>query len=133
MKTRVFKAVLIGLVAIAGFGAVVMLLWNALVPSIFGLAAISFWQALGLLALIRILFGGIGGRMHGHARGRLFGGMRNGNPIRDKWMKMTPQEREEFLKKREDFFGHRGFGRRDFFSRGDCDFETKDSISKEDE
>ncbi len=41
---------------------VTMLLWNALLPAIFGLKAISFLQALGLLILTRILFGGFRGR-----------------------------------------------------------------------
>jgi hypothetical protein len=39
-------------------GTVVMLLWNWLLPTLFGLQAITFWQAIGLLALCRILFGG---------------------------------------------------------------------------
>ena len=47
-------------------GQVVMRLWNWLLPSLFGLHAITFWQALGLLVLCRILFGNIGGGMrHG--------------------------------------------------------------------
>lgn len=44
------------------FGAaitiVVMELWNWLMPELFGLDMISFWQALGLLVLSKILFGG---------------------------------------------------------------------------
>jgi hypothetical protein len=55
--------------AIAGFvvfiaigGEVVMQLWNWLLPPIFGVREVSFWQALGILALCRILFGGFGGR-----------------------------------------------------------------------
>ncbi len=39
----------------------VMLLWNAVITSIFGLGVITYLQALGLLALCRILFGGFGG------------------------------------------------------------------------
>jgi hypothetical protein len=54
----------LGLVAIAAFaalgGAVVRLLWNALLPPLFGWPAVTFWQALGLLVLCRILFGGMG-------------------------------------------------------------------------
>jgi hypothetical protein len=59
--------------AIVGFalfvalgGAVVRLLWNALLPPLFGWPEVTFGQALGLLALCRILFGGLGG---GHHRG----------------------------------------------------------------
>jgi hypothetical protein len=54
--------------AICGFllfialgGEVVRQLWNWLLPPILGLREITFWQALGLLALCRILFGGFGG------------------------------------------------------------------------
>ena len=35
---------------------VIMLLWNALVPTIFGLTAISFWQSMGLMFLLSLLF-----------------------------------------------------------------------------
>ncbi len=90
--------VLMGLAAAAGFSAAVMLLWNWLMPAIFGLAAIGFWQALGLLVLARLLFGGIHGKHHGHHHGK-------GNPIREKWMKMSPEERREFVRKRHEFFG----------------------------
>ena len=40
-------------------GWVTMLLWNWLVPAIFGLGTITFWQALGLIILIKLVFGGI--------------------------------------------------------------------------
>jgi hypothetical protein len=41
-------------------GEVVKLLWNALLPPLFGVSVVTFWQALGLLVLCRILFGGFG-------------------------------------------------------------------------
>jgi hypothetical protein len=41
-------------------GEVVKLLWNSMLPALFGFPAITFWQALGLLVLCRILFGGFG-------------------------------------------------------------------------
>ncbi len=40
---------------------VTMLLWNALLPAIFGLGVITFWQAMGLILLGKILFGGFHG------------------------------------------------------------------------
>lgn len=43
-------------------GLVFMLLWNALLPAIFGLKAIGYLQAVGLLVLAKILFGGWGRR-----------------------------------------------------------------------
>jgi hypothetical protein len=104
----------IGFLAVAaGFAAVVMLLWNWLMPMMFGLAVISFWQALGLLVLCRILFGGFG---WGH-RGKKHEHRPNGHPIFNKWKEMTPEQRKEFLNRR------RGcFGRGEFFGE-DADFE----------
>ncbi len=43
------------------FGIVVKLLWNWLMPALFGLGVITFWQAFGIVLLAKILFGG-----HGH-------------------------------------------------------------------
>ncbi|KAA6300899.1 MAG: hypothetical protein EZS26_002958 [Candidatus Ordinivivax streblomastigis] len=138
MKARGFKIILMMLAAVTGFSAIVMLLWNALLPDILGWTTINFWQALGLLVLIRILFGGIGGGkmwaahgMHHDMHGGLFGGFGKGNPIREKWMKMSPEERKEFVRKRHEHM-HRGmFGRMDFF--GDDDFNADDRSHKNDE
>ena len=50
---------LIGAVALAFlFGYVVVWLWNWLMPELFGLKIITFWQAVGLIILARIIFGG---------------------------------------------------------------------------
>ncbi|KAA6314000.1 hypothetical protein EZS27_035320, partial [termite gut metagenome] len=92
MKKLIFGHVILGMAAIAGFSAVVMLLWNWLVPSIFGLTVINFWQALGLLALARLRFGGFGSKMAFGGHGRQGGGCGK-NPIRERWEKMTPEER----------------------------------------
>jgi len=70
-------------------GEVVMLLWNWLLPALFGWRQITFWQALGLLALCRILFGGFGlggGSHRSQSRRRM----------RERWEQMTPEERERF-------------------------------------
>ena len=40
-------------------------LWNGLMPAIFGLPTITYWQALGLMALSWILFGGLRGEWPG--------------------------------------------------------------------
>ena len=80
----IFFLVIIGVIA---FGTIVMLLWNALMPDIFHLPSISFWQALGLLLLAKILFSGFRG---GGPRGRMK------DKLREKWMTMTPEEREKF-------------------------------------
>jgi hypothetical protein len=94
---------------IAAFGAVTMLLWNALLPDIFGLPTIGFWQAAGLLVLARIFFGGFGhgGRKHHH--GHHLHHHMGKNKFREKWMNMTPEEREKFYEQRKDFHGGHPF------------------------
>jgi len=62
-------AVLGLLAAIVIGGEAVKYLWNWLMPPIFGWRPITFWQAFGLLALCRILFGG-GGFPRGRSRRR---------------------------------------------------------------
>jgi hypothetical protein len=75
----------------AALSAAVMLLWNNLMPELFALKKISFWQALGLLALCRILFGNFGGK------GRPGGGrMNRGQQLREKWGTMNDEERQAF-------------------------------------
>jgi len=80
------------LVAVAAFSAVTMLLWNELMPLLFNLPAIGFWQALGLLILGRLFFGG-GGPSGWWGRNRWRYGMEQ------RMSKMSPEEREEFFKK----------------------------------
>ena len=63
---RRLKFVLFAAAALVVFGFVVMSLWNWLMPSLFGFRFINFWQALGLLLLSRILFGGFRGRPGAH-------------------------------------------------------------------
>jgi hypothetical protein len=70
-------------------GIAVQLLWNWLVPDILNLRRITFWEALGLLALCRILFGGFGrGGSHGHSDGR-------GRRKRREWWKPSKPAGEE--------------------------------------
>jgi len=52
---------ILGIGAMFLFGLVIMLLWNWLMPAIFGLPAITYWQGIGLLILSSILFGRMGG------------------------------------------------------------------------
>ena len=69
------------------FGEIVMHLWNWLMPALFGLKMITFWQAIGLLILARIRVGGLGGGSSNN-RQRRRAGMR--------WECMTPEEHERF-------------------------------------
>ena len=77
-------------------GELVMHLWNWLAPMLFGLPQVNFWQAIGLLALCRILFGGFGfsGGGHRHSRRRMEG--RISERVDERWDQMTPEERERF-------------------------------------
>ncbi len=101
------KMIFIAPAAIAGIilfsfigGEVVKLLWNWLLPPLFGLHEVTFWQAFGLLALCRILFGGFG--LHGNGRSHMRGHLRDrimnrvGDRVGDRWDAMTPEERERF-------------------------------------
>jgi hypothetical protein len=83
---RGLKFVLIVTLFIGVFGWVFMVLWNALIPEIFGVRAINYWQALGLLVLSRIMFGG----------GRAFGGHHWKQRMQARWESMTPEERDRF-------------------------------------
>src|SRR5262249_33286476 len=65
-------------------------LWNGLMPEIFGLRTITYWQALGLIVLSWILFRGF--------RGPRMGGRAWRYGMRRRWERMTPAEREEFVK-----------------------------------
>ena len=51
---------ILGIGLLALFGLVVMLLWNWLMPEIFGLKRLTYWQAWGLLVLCWILFKELG-------------------------------------------------------------------------
>jgi hypothetical protein len=81
-------AILGMLLFIAIGGEVVLQLWNWLLPPIFGWRQITFWQALGMLALCRILFGGFG--LHGSGRSNIR------RRMAERWEHMTPEERERF-------------------------------------
>ena len=79
---RAARFILFGVVAALVLSFVAMQLWNWLMPPLFGLHLINFWQALGLLALSRLLLGGFRGRMGGmHWRGRMM----------ERWAQMTPE------------------------------------------
>lgn len=89
--------------AILGFLAlftwVVYALWNGVVTDVLNVKAITYWQALGLLVLVKILFGGFPGR-----------GGRFGPPWRERWLakhwaSLPPEERERIRMKMGEDFG----------------------------
>lgn len=76
MKTHskthfILKGISIGIIAVAIFTTVAMLLWNWLMPAIFNLPEITFWQSLGIIILSKIIFGGMHhGSHHFHRHNR---------------------------------------------------------------
>lgn len=105
-KKWIFMAplILLGIVAFCAIGGeLVKLLWNWLTPTLFGWRQITFWEAFGLLALCRILFGGHGFRgMRSGMRGRMR------ERWRERWERMTPEEREKLRQRFRERCG--GFG-----------------------
>ena len=106
MRPKLKRLIFIAPLAILGLllfvfigGEVVLQLWNWLLPPIFGWRQITFWQAVGILALCRILFGGFGR----HGSGRSYYRRR----MAERWEHMTPEERERF---RQGMRGRCGFG-----------------------
>ena len=89
-------AILALLLFIALGGEIVLQLWNWLLPPLFGWRQITFWQALGILVLCRILFGGFG--LHGGSRSTVRRRVadRMADRVGDRWDHMTPEERERF-------------------------------------
>jgi len=100
--TRVFyfgKFVVFGILGLAVFTYLVMLLWNWLVPELFSGPVVNYWQTLGLLVLSKIIFAGLSG---GHRK-------RHDHPS-DYWKKkyhrkmncMSREQKEELKSKLED-------------------------------
>jgi hypothetical protein len=77
------KIMCLAILLFPALGLVIMALWNAVVSPVFGLPVIGFFQALGLLLLSRLLFGGWG---HWPKRGRLG----------EHWHSMSRGEKEAF-------------------------------------
>lgn len=107
MRPRLKRLIWMAPLAILGMvvftfigGEIVMHLWNWLLPPLFGWPQIGFWQALGLLALCRILFGGFG--FHGSGRSDLR------RRMEERCEHMTPEERERFRQRMRERWG---FGR----------------------
>jgi hypothetical protein len=106
MRSKAKRLMLIAPLAIVGMavfvfvgGEIVMHLWNWLLPTLFGWPRLTFWQGLGLLALCRILFGGLG--LHGSGRSNVWRRMEERRAL------MTPEERERF---RDGLRARFGFG-----------------------
>jgi hypothetical protein len=102
-RTRRVVGLLIGFLVIAPLlfvlcGGVTTWLWNALMPTIFHLPTIGFWQAVGLLLLSWLLFGG----WRGYPRPRPWR-----RHMRERWEAMTPEQRAAFRRAMRERWGER--------------------------
>jgi len=122
MRPRLKRLIWIAPLAILGLvlfiaigGEIVLHLWNWLLPPLLGWRQITFWQALGILLLCRILFGGFG--LHGDSRSNVRRRMadRMADRVAERWEQMTPEERERFRQR----------------IRERCGFDPSSSDSKE--
>jgi hypothetical protein len=84
------------LFAIIG-GEIVLHLWNWLLPPLFGWRQITFWQALGILVLCRVLFGGLGSHRSGRSNFR--------RRMGERCEHRTPEERERFRQRMRERWG----------------------------
>jgi hypothetical protein len=93
-------------------GELVRMLWNWLLPPLFGVPEVTYWQALGLLALSRILVGGFGlGGGHHRSEPRFKHRFADRMADRlvdrfaDRFEQMTPEQRERVRQRMRDRFG----------------------------
>jgi hypothetical protein len=112
---RGLRFLMFGILFVGLAGLAVMSLWNALLPDILGVSAISFGQALGLLVLSRLLFGGFGRGGFGPGRGG-WGERRREwkEKMGERWQNMTPEQRDQLKTQWRDRCGNnrRGYGPR---------------------
>ena len=87
---RIVKFATFGIVFFFVFTFAVQALWNWLMPALFGWHVISYWQALGVLVLSKILFGGF------RSSGGYNSDWRWRRRMMERWEHMTPEEREKF-------------------------------------
>lgn len=97
---KVALFMVIGLAVAVGFAFLTMSLWNWLMPELFGLKLLTIWQTAGLLVLSWCFFGRFRHMGH-HGRHR----------IAERWMRMSPEEREKFHDQMHEHWGrHRPRG-----------------------
>ena len=81
------------IIGVLVFGGVVMLLWNNVLAPVVHISTITFWQALGILVLSKILFGGFRG---GRGPRQYYWRERMRQKMKQRWDSMTPEEKEKF-------------------------------------
>ncbi len=94
---KIVGFIVLAIVITAALGYVVMLLWNNVLTAVVtSVSVITFWQALGLLILSKILFGGFKGGWGGHRGGHWK------HEMKEKWQGMSDEEREKIKKEWRD-------------------------------
>ncbi len=87
---RIAKVVLLGALVILGWCMLLTFFWNRLVPTLLNGPTIAWWQALGGLALVKLLI--VGWQRKSGARQRRVRKKKFAN----RWNHMTPEERARF-------------------------------------
>ena len=89
---KVLLIILFVFAVIVPLGFIVMVLWNNILATVLHVSIINFWQALGILLLSKILFGGFPGGWRRHD----YRGHEWRKEMLKKWKTMTPEERDQF-------------------------------------
>lgn len=84
---------------VALFGYLVYALWNGVLANVVAVKTITYWQAIGLLVLAKILFGGFPGRRCG------FGPPWKAKMMAHRWASLTPEQREHLREEMRCRFG----------------------------
>jgi len=101
VAAHIAMAILMGTALVLFFGSVVMYLWNAIMPALFSVGHLTFFRAIGLLILARILVGGFhrggfgGHRRFGH-RGGLGGDRGSWHQYEEWWREAGEQSYRNF-------------------------------------
>jgi hypothetical protein len=90
---RGLKFLVFGALFVIAFGWVTMFTWNYVMPSLFHLPVITYWQGIALLVLARLLFWRGGGWHHKGHRG-WHGHQWKGMEFKERFSQMSPEERE---------------------------------------
>lgn len=118
---KILFFILVAAIAILFFGEVMMLLWNNVLAVVTNVHVITFAQALGILVLSKILFGGFrgawGAKRHYWRQG-----------MTQKWNNMSPEEREKFKEEWQKRCG--GWGNRSWKSGVESAEATKEDTSR---
>lgn len=102
---RIAGGIAFGALFLVLFAAITRLLWNWLIPDLFGGPVINFWQAIGLLALSKILFWS-GGRGCWHSPSHNTNHWKN--RFYEKFSNMSPEERDALKQKLQEKWCGRG-------------------------